>query len=284
MVSLKISMRPEGVASGWPSGSFRKSCSSVLASAGGVQPHHAALHEGVEIRQVVSERVATLSGLFVDRLQPSGLVATFGEGCGKIDGIAVSRTQPTGQFGKYPMIVARMPIGFSRPTHGKHVAVARRGREVISLQTDRCWQQNVGVLRQRRPERFMNDNGFDPPPCPAQAIEILMVVKRIAAGPVDQPRIGITQPPAIVIERFARMQQHVADPRHGYEAVDGIAAGRQGSPRQMAAMNADTVDRPQPKSKAGALFCQFLRESPPGRPASRMSARRSAGGSATSWR
>ena len=44
-----------------------------------------------------------------------------------------------------------------------------------------------------------------------------MVVKRIAAGPVDQPDIGIGEPLAVVLERFSGTEQHVRHPRHRNE-------------------------------------------------------------------
>ena len=52
------------------------------------------------------------------------------------------------------------------------------------------------------------------------------MMKRVAAGPIDQPDVGIGQLPAVVVERLARLQQHVGNPRHRDEVADAVAANR----------------------------------------------------------
>ncbi len=51
----------------------------------------------------------------------------------------------------------------------------------------------------------------------AKPVEILMTMERVAVGPIDKADVRIAQSLAIVVERFARVQQHVGDPCDGNE-------------------------------------------------------------------
>ena len=61
----------------------------------------------------------------------------------------------------------------------------------------------------------------------AQPVQVLMVVERIAAGPIDQLYVGVSEPLPVVVERLARVQQHVGEARHRDEIGDAVAALRQ---------------------------------------------------------
>ncbi len=50
--------------------------------------------------------------------------------------------------------------------------------------------------------------------------KILMVMERVAAGPVDQFGVGIGVALAVVVERGARAEQHVGYAGDGNEVVD----------------------------------------------------------------
>ena len=54
-----------------------------------------------------------------------------------------------------------------------------------------------------------------------------MVMERVAAGPVDQPDVGIGEPLPVVLERLPGTEQHVGDPRDRDEATSRIRALRQ---------------------------------------------------------
>ena len=73
----------------------------------------------------------------------------------------------------------------------------------------------------------MHDDRVRPRKGLAQPVQILMVVERIAAGPIDQLDVGIGEPLAVEVERLARMQQHVGDARHRNEVGDAVALDRQ---------------------------------------------------------
>ena len=79
-----------------------------------------------------------------------------------------------------------------------------------------------------------------------------MMVERIAAGPIDQPDIGIGATPAVVVVGLARVQQHVGDPRDRDEFVDAVATHRHLRQRHRDRRLAGVRDRAQRKGKAAA--------------------------------
>jgi hypothetical protein len=50
-----------------------------------------------------------------------------------------------------------------------------------------------------------------------------MMMERIAARPIDQPDLGVSEPLPVVV-RLARMQQHVRQARHRDEIGKAVAA------------------------------------------------------------
>ena len=73
----------------------------------------------------------------------------------------------------------------------------------------------------------MHHYGVDAAKRPSQPGNVLVVVERITAGPIDQLDVGVGQPTPVVVERLAGVQQHVADRRDGDERLDGVEALRQ---------------------------------------------------------
>jgi hypothetical protein len=121
------------------------------------------------------------------------------------------------------VIIARLAIGADRAVHRDHQRIARRRADILALEGDRHWQHDVGVARARGPCRLLHDHRIRPRERTMQAAEILVVVKRIAARPVHQPDVRVGQPLSVVVERLARMQQHVGDPRHRDEIGNAVA-------------------------------------------------------------
>jgi hypothetical protein len=76
------------------------------------------------------------------------------------------------------------------------------------------------------PERLVDDDGLGLRKGSSQAVQILMVVERVAACPVDQADIRIGQGLAVERHRAARIEQHVGDARDGYEGRDRIVSLR----------------------------------------------------------
>ena len=105
---------------------------------------------------------------------------------------------------------------------------------------------------QRVPPAFMHDHGFRARPGAAQAIDVLMVVERVAAGPVDQPDIGIGPALAVEIVGSAGVEQHVGDARDRNEVADRILALRQRRPAYLRGGESDAVDRSVAEAEAAA--------------------------------
>ena len=88
---------------------------------------------------------------------------------------------------------------------------------------------------------------------PAEPTQVLVVVERIAARPVDQADPGVGLPPAVIVIPGARLQQHVRDPGHRDERLDRVAELRQGRQPQGRAVVADIAHRavavPEPAAR-----------------------------------
>jgi branched-chain amino acid transport system substrate-binding protein len=78
----------------------------------------------------------------------------------------------------------------------------------------------------------VDNDRFRLTPGPFQPVEVLMVVERIAAGPVDQSCVGITPLGPVVTIAPAGREQHVGDPGDGDEIIDRVLALRKGRPGQ----------------------------------------------------
>ncbi len=70
----------------------------------------------------------------------------------------------------------------------------------------------------------MDDHRLGPLPGRDQTVEVLVVMERIAAAPIDEANVRIGQAPAVVVERRTGLEQHVGDARHGNEALDAVRA------------------------------------------------------------
>ena len=127
--------------------------------------------------------------------------------------------------------------------HGEQRPLARGAAEIVALQRRVGRQHDVAMARQRIPPCLVADRRLRPAPCADQAVQILVMVERIAAGPVDQPDIGEGHARAVVVDGPAGMQQHVGQARDGNGAADRVAALGQRRPRHMLRRHADGVDR-----------------------------------------
>ena len=114
--------------------------------------------------------------------------------------------------------------------HGEQDGIRRLPADVIALQGGGGGQHDVGVPRLGVPPGLMDDDRFGALPCLHQPVEILVVMKRVAAAPVDETDVGILQALPVVVERFPGVQKHVRDPGHRNEVLYGVGALRQGHP------------------------------------------------------
>ncbi len=98
----------------------------------------------------------------------------------------------------------------------------------------------------------MDDQRLGLAPGEAQAVEILVVMKRIAARPIDQADVGIAVLASVVDEALAGMQQHVGDACHRNEFVNRVGTLRQGRAEEAQRTAAHHVRGPVAARKAAA--------------------------------
>ena len=95
--------------------------------------------------------------------------------------------------------------------------MSSRSSVIVAGSTMSAWRA-VAVQAQ-----FVHDQRVDRREGAAQPVEVLVVMERVAAGPVDQPDVGIGQRLAVVVEGLARIEQHVGDARDRDEVGDAVA-------------------------------------------------------------
>ena len=101
------------------------------------------------------------------------------------------------------------------------------------------------------PERVMHHHGLRPGERLAQPGEVLVVVERVPAAPVDELDVRVTAVLPVVVVARAGMQQHVRDPGHrdvGAGAVRALGQTR----RRKAAGQADIAARSVPVPESAA--------------------------------
>ena len=98
---------------------------------------------------------------------------------------------------------------------------------IFALECRRRGKNDIGVARGCRPERFIDDDGLGFAPGFAQSVEVLVVMERIAARPVDQLDVGKGQCLAVERNRRAGVEQHVGNARHRNERRHRVAVSRQ---------------------------------------------------------
>ena len=92
------------------------------------------------------------------------------------------------------------------------------------------------------PVLLVDDDGLGLAPGADQAVQVLMMVERVAARPIDQRNVGIAMRAAVIAEACARVQQHVGRRATGMKSRPGsclAAASRPAGSR--AYMHADRV-------------------------------------------
>src|SRR5450756_1188493 len=112
----------------------------------------------------------------------------------------------------------RCTVGFPR------FARYLRG-EADGVVKDPAWASAItGVPGGRRPERVVHHDRLRAGEGLAQPGEVLVVMERVAAGPVHEPDVRIGQPLPVVVIGSTGIQQHVGDPCHRDVRGDGIPA------------------------------------------------------------
>src|SRR6185503_10522665 len=89
--------------------------------------------------------------------------------------------------------------------HGKIKTITPRRPNIITFARRCAGEDDVGTPRCWRPPRLVYDDGFGFLPGVQQAINILNLVERVAATPVDQSDGRIDQPVTVEIQGSTRL-------------------------------------------------------------------------------
>ena len=117
---------------------------------------------------------------------------------------AVLAAEAPGEIAENVEVVASLADRLDRLMHRDDEPVARRAADIVAFERGGRRQHDVGVARRRRPPRLVHDDRFRALPGAAQPVQVLMVVERVAAGPIDQPDVGIGCALAVIIVALAR--------------------------------------------------------------------------------
>ena len=150
------------------------------------------------------------------------------------------------------MVAARLGVGLDGAVHRDRVRVVAPAGDVVALERRRDREDDVGVARHRGPVRLLHEDRVRPPERPAQAVEVLVVVERVAAGPVDDPRVRVRAPLAVEVVGLAGVQQHVRDPRDGDGRARRVDRGRQPRHAHRGDVRADVGHRAVAVAEAAA--------------------------------
>ena len=181
--------------------------------------------EGIEVRQGNAAARGLGAVQFVEMAHPSHFIAPFGK--------PLAHAKTLGKGAENIEVRARLANRWHRLFHGQNITVAPGGTDVIALECGRGRQNDVGKARTRRPPAFIDDKGIGFAKRLDQPVEILMMMKRIAAAPVHQARIGVDPFFAIELITATRIEQHVGDARYRNPGLLRIAPclmGRVGEP------------------------------------------------------
>jgi hypothetical protein len=148
--------------------------------------------------------------------QPLARGPAFGEGR--------SGLQPLRQGGEDGIVIARLRIRFGQLRHGEQGRVAAADAEIVAFDRHRRGQHDVRVPRGGGPERVVDHHGLRPGERLAQPGEVLVVMERVPAGPVDALDVRVAAALPVVVVAIAGMQQHVRDPGHRDVGVDAVRA------------------------------------------------------------
>ena len=131
-------------------------------------------------------------------------------------------TEAAGKLAKNIEIVARLADRRDGLMHGEQKIIARRAADIVALERRGRRQHDIGTARGRRPPAIVHDDGVGLLPGALQPVEVLMMMERVAAGPIDQLNVGIDGAMAVELVFAVGRAQHVGDARH-----------RNGAPRRV---------------------------------------------------
>ena len=134
---------------------------------------------------------------------PLVAVAAFGE--------AVEEPEALGERAERLVVGAHLGWRLDRPVHRRDPGVGPAGGHVVALERGGRGEDDVGEARDRVPPRLVHDHGLGALPGARQAVQVLVVMERISAAPVDEAHVRERDAPAVVVDLTPRLEQHVGD-------------------------------------------------------------------------
>ncbi len=207
--------------------------------------HMPFLPEGVEIRPVNALTLVSHRALLIQVFDPLRFIAVFGEGFTVAEAIR--------QVSENIEVVTRLMLRLNRLMHRQHEAVTGRAANIVTLQGGGHRQDDIGHLRRRRPDNVLHDHRIRSLPAFHQPVNLLMMVERVAARPVDQTNLRIGVHLSLEVVRLAGIQQHIADARHRDRQIGNrVDAGRHHRCRPFHARVTHAVHRAMAEGEARA--------------------------------
>ena len=200
----------------------------------------------------------------------------FGEG--------VLAAERLGEIAEDVEIVARLADRVDRLMHRDDKPVARRAADVVAFERGRRRQHDIGMARRRRPPWLVHDDRLRALPGAAQPVQILVVVERVAAGPIDQPDIGIGRALAVVVVARAGIEQAIRDARSRYREPRRIGQRPASPGRGIAAAARPDWRRSHSRSQSRRPAIRSGRDTRQAAPAPNRAARRGRRAAATRMR
>jgi hypothetical protein len=157
----------------------------------------AGLPEGVEVRQRRGVGAGAVAAVLVKMTEPGILVAALCVGLGDAEALRQSAEDVE--------VIARLADRRDSLRHRHDEFVAPRATDVVALKRSGRRQHDVGMPRGRSPPGLVHHDGVGFRPGAAELVGVLVMMKRIAAGPVDQFDVGIGAALAVEIVRRARV-------------------------------------------------------------------------------
>ena len=87
-------------------------------------------------------------------------------------------------------------------------------------------RSRVVVQGSGSPPGLMDDDGLRFPPGPKQPIDVLLLMKGVAAAPVDESDVWIRELLTVEVQWSTGVEQHVREARHWDKGIDSVVACR----------------------------------------------------------
>ncbi len=184
----------------------------------GAHPHEPTTPELVERRRLHVRRVREheATPLLVQMLDPLLRGAALGE--------PLTESQSMRERRERVVVVAGIGVPGHRRVHRDQQRIVAGAGEIVAFERGGRRDHDVGVPGHRRPVRLVYDDRVRPGQRAAQPGEVLVVVERIAAGPVNEAGVREGEASAVEVELLARVQEQIRDRGHRNEVRHRIAA------------------------------------------------------------